>query len=114
MKCGKEISEKQAFCDSCLETMKRFPVRSDTRVLLPSRPAPDTAKKTPVRKKALSSEERLVKARKAIQWLSVALAISVIALFLSVSLLIDTVGSEDPNRVIGQNYSTVDASKDAD
>ena len=109
MKCGKEIPEKQVFCDGCLKGMERFPVKPDTRVLLPSRPTPITAKKTPTRRKALSLEERLVKAKKAVQWLSIALVVSVIALFLSVSMLIDTVGSEDSNQVIGQNYSTVDS-----
>lgn len=112
MKCGKEIPEKQAFCDSCLEVMERFPVKPDVRVLLPNRAAPAAVKKSPSRKKTLPPEERLAKARKAIQWLCFALVISVLALFLSVSLLIDTIGSKDPDRAIGQNYSTVDVDKD--
>ena len=113
MKCGKEIAEKQVFCDSCLEIMKQYPVKSDTRILLPNRAVPTLVKKVPVRKKVLSSEERLTKARKVIQWLSISLVAALIALSLTISLLIDTIGSEESGGVIGQNYSTIDASKDA-
>ena len=114
MKCGKEIPEKQAFCDRCLEIMEQFPVKPDAHVILPNRNVPSVVKKSPSRKKVLPPEERLAKARKAIQWLSVALIVSIIALCLSVSLLIDTIGSKDPDRAIGQNYSTIDAAKDTD
>ena len=113
MKCGKEISEKQVFCDSCLEVMERFPVKPDTRILLPNRTVPAAAKKSPARKKVLPLDERFAKAKKAIQWLSLALVISIIALCLSITLLADTIGAEKSNHAIGQNYSTVDAGKEA-
>lgn len=114
MKCGKEISGKQAFCDSCLEVMARFPVKPETRVLLPNRDASAAAKKSPVRKNALSAEERLARTKKAIQWLSIALAATFLALVLSVSLLIETITPETPEGVIGQNYNTTAAPGDRD
>lgn len=114
MKCGTEIPEKQVFCDSCLEVMDLFPVKPGTRVLLPNRAAPVTVKKSTSRRKVLSLEERLARARKAIQWLSIALITSIIILFLSVTLLLETLNSEDPNRMIGQNYSTIDAAADSE
>jgi hypothetical protein len=112
--CGKEISEKQVFCDSCLEVMERFPVNPGTRVLLPNRSAPAVSKKIASRRRVLTAEERLARCRKAIQVLSITLAVAIFALCLSISLLVDNLNSETPNRVIGQNYSTVDADRNAD
>ena len=114
MKCGKEISEKQVFCDSCLEVMERFPVKPGTRVLLPNRSAPVVSKKTAPRKRVLAPEERLARCRKAIQVLSITLAVAIFALCLSITLLVDNLNSETPNRVIGQNYSTIDSPRNAD
>ena len=111
MKCGKEIPEKQSFCDGCLAIMEQFPVKPGTPALIPNRPAPAPLKKTVSRKKILSPEERLARAKKAIQWLSIILAVALFALFLSVSLLIDTIKAEPQEKEIGQNYSTVSAVK---
>lgn len=114
MKCGKEIPEKQAFCDSCLAVMEQFPVKPGTPVLLPNRPAPAPLKRSAARKKILSTEDRLSRAKKAIQWLSIILAVTLFAFFLSVTLLIDSFRSDTPDREIGQNYSTAGASKNID
>lgn len=114
MKCGKKIPEKQAFCDNCLAVMDQFPVKPETHVQLPNRQIPTSAKKSPVRKRSHSVEEQLVRSRKIIQWLSIALAASVLALFLSVSLLIETIVPEKQAGVIGQNYNTTGAAKQAD
>lgn len=113
MKCGKEIPEKQAFCDSCLAVMDKFPVKPETRVLLPKHTVPAAVKKAPARKKVVSTEERLVKLRKVVQWLSITLAAAIFALFLSITLLIDSIGPETPLGAIGQNYSTTDTSKNS-
>lgn len=114
MKCGNKIPEKQAFCDSCLDVMAQFPVKSETHVLLPSRDEPVTVKKSPAKKRVLSAEDRLARARKIIQWLSIALAAAVLALFLSVSLLIETITPEKQAGAIGQNYNTTGAAKNTD
>ena len=114
MKCGKEIPEKQAFCDSCLAVMEQFPVKPGTPVLLPNRPTPAPLKRSSSRKKVLSVEERLAKAKKIIQRLSIILAVALFALVLSIVLLVDTIQSDAPDREIGQNYSTAGASKNID
>lgn len=114
MKCGKEIPEKQAFCGNCLAVMEKFPVKPETRVLLPNRPVAAVTKKTPVRKRVLSTEENLTRMKKVVQWLSIALAAAVLALFLSVTLLIETITPETQTGAIGQNYSTTDALKNTD
>lgn len=38
LKCGREISAGQVFCDACLEEMSHYPVRPGTPVHLPDRP----------------------------------------------------------------------------
>lgn len=114
MKCGKKVPEKQAFCDSCLAVMEQYPVKKETHVLLPVREVPVTSKKSPVRRKVLSAEERLTRARKVIQWLSLSLAAVILALFLSVGLLVETITPKTHSGAIGQNYSTTDTSKNRD
>lgn len=114
MKCGKKIPEKQAFCDNCLAVMDRFPVKPGTRVLLPNREIPTTVKKAPAKRKVLSVEEQLARSKKVIQWLSLILAVTFLALFLSVSLLIETISPEIEAGAIGQNYNTTDAARHTD
>ena len=108
LKCGKEIPEKQAFCDRCLTVMEQYPVKPDTHILLPNRIVPQTVKKSAPRKRELTLKERLARSKKAVQWLSIALAVAVFALSLSVTLLVDTLKSKTTNNAIGQNYNTVD------
>ena len=114
MKCGKEILEKQAFCDQCLEVMEQHPINPGTKVWLPSRPAPVNTKKSAPRRRVLPIEEKLARSKKAIQWLSIALAIVIFALVMTTSILVDSLQSSDNNSIIGQNYNTVDALNDAD
>ncbi len=50
MKCGRDISAGQVFCESCLEEMARYPVRPGTPVHLPDRPdAPQPRRRRPRR-----------------------------------------------------------------
>ena len=108
LKCGQEIPEKQAFCDSCLTVMEQYPVKPDTHIQLPKRSTPQVIKKAANRKKEPTMKERLARAKKAVQWLSIALAVVVFALSLSITLLIDTIQSKTTDNAIGQNYNTVD------
>ena len=114
MKCGKKVPEKHVFCEDCLAVMEQFPVKLETHVVLPIREEPDSVKKSPARKRVLSTEERLSQSKKIIQWLSVTLAAAVLALFLSVSLLIETITPDTNSGVIGQNYNTTGAEKNTD
>ena len=59
MKCGRKIPLGQAFCDSCLEVMKKYPVKPDTAVQLPRRDLHASAKKQNARRRPLSPEEQL-------------------------------------------------------
>lgn len=106
MKCGKETKEDQVFCDSCLGLMEQFPVKPGTYVQLPVRPAVAN-KKSPTRKKVLTQEEQLARLRRAVRHLAVALACSLLALGLTLSLLIHTLSEQTAGEDIGKNYNTV-------
>ena len=63
MKCGKETDSGQVFCDSCLETMKQYPVKPDTVVQVPPPRYLGQDKKSS-RKKELTPKEQLRKQKK--------------------------------------------------
>ena len=108
LKCGKETEEKAVFCQHCLSEMEKYPVKPDVKFFLPKATAPAVAKKAPSRRKVLTSEERISRMKKAIQWLCILLSVAVLSLALSVALLMDSFSSEDPQTAIGQNYGTIE------
>lgn len=112
MKCGKESDEGAVFCESCLDTMKQYPVKPGTPVILPHRTESTAVKKVPPRRKQLSTEEKLTKSRRVIQVLSTILAIALLLLFFAVYFLYHTLSADTPEENIGQNYNTV-AAEDA-
>ena len=115
LKCGKEIPEKQVFCETCLSVMEQFPVKPETKIFLPKRDTPAVSRKAPTKRKVLSPEERLPKYKKAVQLLSVALAIAVLFLVLAFALLFDSLSSKEvPQDTIGQNYNTIGEDRRAD
>ena len=113
MKCGKEIKETQVFCDSCLAIMSGKPVRPDTVVQLPVRPAPQARKPAP-RKRMPTAEEKLDRLRSAVKWMSLAITCLVLALVVTVSLLLRSEPASQPEHGIGQNYNTVDTVNQSD
>lgn len=107
LKCGKEISEKQVFCNDCLIEMEKYPVKPDTKIFLPRTTAPSTVKKNTSRRKLLSPEERILRMKKAIQLLCFVLTVTLLGLVLAVFLLIESLSAEAPQETIGQNYGTI-------
>ncbi len=105
MKCGKKTDETQVFCEDCLAVMANYPVRPDTVVQLPIR-ATAPAKKAAPRKRPLSPEAQLVRTRKTVKRLAMALGCALLALCLSVSFLIHIIEENNMQDTIGKNYST--------
>lgn len=113
MKCGKEIEEGHVFCDACLLTMSRRPVKADTAVQLPVRmPAP--AKKPVPRKRQRTAEEQLQRLKGAVKWMSLALTCMVLALVLTVSFLVHITAEQNTGQEIGKNYNTIGTVNGAD
>ena len=107
LKCGREVPSEQVFCDSCLETMANYPVKPGTAVHLPNRTA---VKKASGRKRELSAEEQLLQLKQTVKRLAITVVILVLALGLSVTALIFTLGGGEPVSIIGKNY-TIDTNQ---
>lgn len=106
MKCGRETKENCVFCDSCLAEMAASPVKPGTPVQLPSRPNSPVKKSNP-RRKAPSPEEQVGRLRRTVQWLALGMVVLIAVLFMTVSILVHTLGVQKAQETIGQNYSTV-------
>ena len=107
MKCGVEIADDQAFCQSCLAEMKHYPVKPELRIQLPSRPDPEVSKKQPPRKRAPTTEEKLSKLQSIVKWLVLFLIASLLFLGFTVSMLLREPPIKDTQENIGQNYNTI-------
>lgn len=71
MKCGREIQDSQVFCEKCLSVMQAYPVKPDTVVQIPKRPARAEKKVT----RAISLKEVVRQQRATIRWLVLALVV---------------------------------------
>lgn len=110
LRCGKDTSGNQVFCDSCLESMEKYPIKPGTAVQLPKRKAPIPVKKSFRRVRATTAEELVVHMRKAIRVLAVMLAICLLLLSVAGGLLIHY-WQTAPEAPKGQNYTVVGAEK---
>ena len=104
MKCGKETSASQVFCDACLAEMQRHPVRPDIRVQLPVRPSGD--EKASAKKQLISPETQVRRLRKLVKWLAIALMCSLLSLSLAIVLLFHLPTAKPASSNVGKNYST--------
>ncbi len=106
MKCGRELETEQAFCDICLEEMKKYPVKPGTPVQLPSFSRTAPVRKAVVRRRTLSPEEQLRVLKKRTRILAVLLLVTTA---LVLAMIKPTVNYYIRNYHLrpGQNYSTI-------
>ena len=104
MKCGRETENEAVFCQDCLAEMEKYPVNHGAVVLLPRRREPSLLKKIPKRH-VPTAEEQIIVFRKIVLYLSIALAICVVAIVLMFKPTMHYV--LDEHVEIGQNYSSV-------
>lgn len=108
MKCGRELKDRQAFCDGCLADMEKYPVKPGTPIQLPQRSGETAAKKRPLRRKRiLTPEEQLPRLRFSVRLLMLALTVALIAFALTSLLAIHLLEERGSRIPIGQNYSVV-------
>ncbi len=113
LKCGRETADSQVFCDGCLETMEKYPVRPDTPVQLPRRSTADQARKPGARKRSPSPEERVALLKKLLRRMSVCAAVLLMVLCLAIALLVRELYADRPDDTPGRNYS-IDTSQTED
>ncbi len=104
MKCGRETENDSVFCQECLQEMKRYPVQPGAVVLLPRRRESTLMKKTPKRHIPTPEEQNVI-LRKMVLWMSIALAVCIVAIILMFHPTMHYV--LDEHVEIGQNYSSV-------
>lgn len=107
MKCGREITGDQVFCPKCLETMERYPVKPDVVVQLPQRRETSLKKSAP-RKKVLTAEEQILRLKKKNRLLTAILCLVLITAAFLFSITIDYFRHMDVQKILGQNYSTME------
>ena len=107
MKCGREATDNNAYCQICLTEMEQFPVRPGTVILLPNQEPPQPKKAVRKKKPALSPEEQLPLLKKKVWYLRlIALVLALLLTAISV-VAIQAVTELDWQRLLGQNYSTM-------
>ena len=107
MKCGREIPEQQAFCETCLEEMEKHPVKANAIVQLPPRTDAPVAKKKTPRHRDPKPEDILRQQRLLIRCLCAALAVAVAAFVLTAVMLLKLMEQRDTPTNIGQNYGAI-------
>ena len=104
MKCGREASADQVFCDACLAEMEQEPVRIDTPVMIPAQPVQNPGVH---RRPMVNQEDELKRLRKFNQNLMLVLVLMFTLVMLLGIMLYD---KEFWSAVeeLGQNYSVME------
>lgn len=104
MKCGRETTADQIFCQDCLLDMEKYPVKPGTALLLPIRRDSPASRKS-VKRRAPSAEDQIRALKKRIRLLVFFLLIS---LTLVVCLAFPAVEHLMESQIRpGQNYSSI-------
>ena len=106
MKCGSKMETEQAFCQDCLLEMEKYPVKPGTAVQLPIRKEAPVVRKTVSRRRSVSPEEQLVKLKKWVLTLSIALAVT-LALVIAMAHPAVNYFIRKYHLRPGQNYTTI-------
>ena len=107
MKCGREISDEQVFCNDCLAVMDAYPVPPDAVVRIPRR-----APRSPEKKyREVSAKEQILQLRSTIRWLVLTVTVLTVVLILTTAMLLhqlDKPSAPKPTgNPLGRNYTTV-------
>ena len=106
MKCGVEISEKQVFCDHCLEVMQQYPVKPDAHVHLPKHTSAAELPKKPTKKKRTLTSEEIISALKLrVLRLRLAVVILIFLVILISGFLALNLYQQHTEPVTGKNYT---------
>ena len=103
-KCGRDAAENMAFCSECLGEMEKYPVKPGVVVLLPQHEAPVKAPKR--RHASISAEEQLIKLKKLVSGLILALILALGAAGVFGWMAVTDFLDDTPGKLPGQNYSS--------
>ena len=108
MKCGRELEFDGAFCSECLLDMNRYPVEPGTPVHIPIRKESHAVRKPHSKRRVINTEERILRLKKHILFLTTALVITLVLAGLMIYPTISYFQRKYHLRP-GQNYSTITA-----
>ena len=103
LKCGREISDDQVFCDACLKTMQKYPVPHDIVVQLPRRKMNSVRKVS--KKRAVPLEDQVKILHKNLRVLSVALIVASVLIAILIPIAVSHLMEE--HYELGQNYTAI-------
>lgn len=104
MKCGRETTGEQVFCEECLRIMAKYPVKPGIAVKLPQRRDPSVHRRT-VRRRSINTDEQIRILKKWVRNLTIALLLCLAAIgFLLKPALTHLLGE---HYKPGQNYNVV-------
>lgn len=106
LRCGRETQDDHAFCDSCKETMKKYPVRPGTAVVLPKNKE-SAAQRKQKRHQAPVPQDQIKKLKKQRRRLRITVFCLSLALVLLTALAAFYLYHEKPVKP-GQNYVVVE------
>ena len=104
LKCGRETD--QTFCESCRETMAKYPVKPGTIIQLPKDRSASYTRHNQNRRPIVSLESRLENQRRTIRRMGVGMVVLLLLLIAACSTLLWALRSSTQPPV-GQNYSAV-------
>ncbi len=87
IKCGRDTTDEHVFCDSCLDVMENYPVKSDAAINLPHRDSDQDFRRAP-RKRITPPEEQVLHLRKSMRRMKALIATLFLLLCLAGALLV--------------------------
>ena len=107
VKCGRETSDEQVFCEVCLREMENYPVKPGTVVHIPSRDLQEEVKKTHTKKRVIRTpSEQILRLRKKVTCLRIVVVL-LLLLCGGLGFVVGKFAEElDFQRLLGQNYHT--------
>ncbi len=107
MKCGREIGEGQVFCDTCLDMMRKYPVKPGIAIQLPIRNHTPAPKKTYSRRRQpLTPEEQLLRLKKRVKRITVLWLVTLALLAATIYPAVEYFLGKS-FLLPGQNYTTI-------
>ena len=105
LKCGKETTRGQVFCDDCHDVMQKYPVNPSAVVHLPQRRS--TLEKPVSYEEEESAADVISQLKGIIRWLTLTVGILSILLCLLAVVLLNNLNAQPQDSSIGKNYSTI-------
>ncbi len=105
LKCGKETTHGQVFCDDCQEVMQKYPISPSAVVHLPKRSS--ASEKPADYEEEESAADVISQLKGIIRWLTLTVGILSILLCLLAVVLLNHLDTQPQDSNIGKNYSTI-------